>query len=312
MDVGPALVADVQPSEAMQPSEAALDDPAVAAQALARLDALARDARPDVALGQVVSVMTGLIRLIRMQLGRPAAGSPAWLSDRLDGLQHQRQAGPLVHVGGGELVRERDTLAVDHQVVFGAWFAPIGGVRTGGRPPFFARTLELSMLARDQSIRSWVPRRSSRTRCSRCHTPACCQACKRRQQVIPLPQPISAGSHSHGIPVRNTNRMPASTARSGSRGRPPCGLGGSGGRSGSTTSHNSSLTSGFAIPPVYQTTGAGIVRRSYGGLPVNSWRRRTASRMAARWSGSRCIAPCTTPCPMNSQSASRIARASGS
>ena len=35
-------------------------------------------------------------------------------------------------------------------------------------------------------------------------------------------------------------------------------------------------------------------------------------RMAARWSGRRCIAPWTTPWAMNSQPASSMARATGS
>src|SRR6059058_1979742 len=50
----------------------------------------------------------------------------------------------------------------------------------------------------------------------------------------------------------------------------------------------------------------------FGFLPVKSWRSLSDSRTAARWSGRRCIAPCLTPCPMNSQPASSIARATGS
>src|SRR2546430_9350770 len=42
----------------------------------------------------------------------------------------------------------------------------------------------------------------------------------------------------------------------------------------------------------------------FGFLPVKSWRSLSDSRTAARWSGRRCIAPCLTPCPMNSQPAS--------
>src|SRR5881296_2610939 len=49
-----------------------------------------------------------------------------------------------------------------------------------------------------------------------------------------------------------------------------------------------------------------------GGVPVKSRRSLMASRTAARWSARRCIAPCLTPWPMNSQPASSIARATGS
>jgi hypothetical protein len=56
------------------------------------------------------------------------------------------------------------------------------------------------------------------------------------------------------MPVLSTNRMPVSTARLSTRGRPPLGLGGSAGMSGTMTSHNSSLTKGFAIPRSYQVS----------------------------------------------------------
>jgi hypothetical protein len=92
------------------------------------------------------------------------------------------------------------------------------------------------------------PRRSRRTRWSVSHTPACCQSRRRRQQVMPEPQPISWGSISHGMPERRTNRMPVRAARSGTRGRPPLGLGGSGGRSGSITAHRSSGRRGLLMP----------------------------------------------------------------
>jgi hypothetical protein len=113
--------------------------------------------------------------------------------------------------------------------------------------PPLAGTLEPSRLARDQSIRSVWPNRSSRTRWSRCQTPARAQSRSRRQQVTPLPQPSSCGRYSQGRPVLSTNKMPVSAARSGMRGRPPLGLGGSGGSSGAIASHSASLTSGLAM-----------------------------------------------------------------
>ena len=78
--------------------------------------------------------------------------------------------------------------------------------------------------------------------------PAACQSRSRRQHVMPDPQPISWGSISQGMPERSTNRMPVSAARFGTGGRPPLGLGRSGGRSGSTMAHNSSETSGLLMP----------------------------------------------------------------
>jgi hypothetical protein len=68
-----------------------------------------------------------------------------------------------------------------------------------------------------------------------------------RQQVIPLPQPISGGKYCQGKPVLSTKMIPVRAARLGIRGRPPFDLSGSGGSSGSTTSHSSSLTIGLAM-----------------------------------------------------------------
>src|SRR5215208_16566 len=109
--------------------------------------------------------------------------------------------------------------------------------------------------ARSQSIWSASPRRSRRTRCSFSHTPASCHSFKRRQQVIPDPQPISFGSISQGIPLFSTKTMPVRAARSSMRGLPPWGFGGSGGRSGSMVSHSWSVTSSLAIFSCYPLNG---------------------------------------------------------
>ena len=112
------------------------------------------------------------------------------------------------------------------------------------------------MLARDQPIWSASPSRSSKVVCSRCHTSACCQSRKRRQHVMPEPQPISWGRYSQGMPVLSTTRMPARAARSGTRGRPDFSLSRrGGGSSGATTAHSSSLTRGLAMPPMRQAPG---------------------------------------------------------
>jgi hypothetical protein len=74
-----------------------------------------------------------------------------------------------------------------------------------------------------------------------------CQSRKRRQHVMPDPQPSSCGSSPQGIPLRRTKRMPMRHARSGIRGRPPFGRVGGTGRSGAIRSHNRSGNSTAAI-----------------------------------------------------------------
>jgi hypothetical protein len=142
-----------------------------------------------------------------------------------------------------------------------ARFAAIRRVRADGDAPFLAETLALSSAARLQSIRSAAPSRSRSARWSRSQTPACCQSRSRRQQVTPEPQPISGGSSSHGMPLLSTKRMPVRAARSGTRGRPPLGLGGSDGNSGSMMAHNSSGNRSLLILPLCHA-GMGFERHS--------------------------------------------------
>jgi hypothetical protein len=128
-----------------------------------------------------------------------------------------------------------------------ARFRAIRWIRSGLGAPFFAGTVEASIEARDQS--SWCASESRvKSSCwSRAQTPASFQSRSRLQQVMPLPKPSSLGSISQGMPLRSTKMMPARQPRSGSRGRPPFGLGGSRGSSGSMTAHNSSGTNGVAM-----------------------------------------------------------------
>jgi hypothetical protein len=124
-------------------------------------------------------------------------------------------------------------------------------------PPPFARTLAPSRLARNRSIRSASPSQSSKVRCSRSHTPAACQSRSRRQQVDPLPRPNSVGSICQGMPLLGTKTTPDRHARSGTRGSPPFGFGGSFGNSGAVAAHSSSDTSGLHMPSHVQASNYG-------------------------------------------------------
>jgi hypothetical protein len=133
--------------------------------------------------------------------------------------------------------------------------APVGRVLPRFLTPPFARTVALSRLAREKSMRSTVRSRRRISSWSRCQTPAACQSRRRRQHVMPDPQPSSWGSHSHWMPVFNTKRMPVNAARSPILGRPPLGRGGAGGKSGWSVVQSASDTNCFAMPLVYHNTG---------------------------------------------------------
>lgn len=247
MHVGASLVADRQASKPTQPGQGAFDHPAIAAQALAALDAFARDAHLDVASGQRLPAARDVIGFVGVQLGRALAWPPPWAFDRLDRVKQGLEVDAVMAIRRPQQDRQRNALTVDDQVVFAARFALVGGIPTDLRAPLLAGTLALSRLARLQSMRSASPNRSSKAWCSASQTPASCQSRRRRQHVTPLPQPISCGSSSQGIPDLSTKMMPVRAARSGTRGRPPFGFGGSGGSSGAMISQSSAETSGLAI-----------------------------------------------------------------
>ena len=117
------------------------------------------------------------------------------------------------------------------------------GQQRGGSAPSSSREQESA--SRNGAASKAAHRRSQ--------TPAWCQSRRRRQQVIPEPQPICGGSISQGIPVMSTKRMPVSTARSGIGGRPPFGRGLCGGSNGSIAAHSSSETICLAIRPSIAT-----------------------------------------------------------
>jgi len=245
------FVAHREAAVAVEPRQRPLDHPAMLAQPLARLDAPPRDTGCDAALAASQPTKGVIVAFVGMQLGGAATRPTALPTHGRDGIQGCFQHLTVVDIGRRKRHRERDTASVDHQMALRARFAAIRWIRPGLLAPFLAATLAESSTARDQSSLSASCRRPSSSWCSRSQTPACCQSRTRRQQVMPLPQPSSWGSISHGIPLFRTKTMPVSAARSLRRGRPPFGLAGSLGSSGSTTAQSSSLTSGLLMPPVY-------------------------------------------------------------
>ena len=181
-----------------------------------------------------------IIGFVGMQLVGPASWSAALACDGRHGVEHILERHAVVDVGSGQPQGERDAAPIGDQVVLGAGPASIRRVRTRAKSPFLAAKDEPSMQARLQSMRSARRRRRSSSRCRLSHTPAACQSRNLRQHVTPNPQPIPAGSISHGVPVRSTNTMPVSAARAGTGGLPPFGLGATGGSSGSMMDHSDS------------------------------------------------------------------------
>ena len=252
MQIGQALVPHAEAPVPAQPAQRALGHPPIPTEPLAAVDASAGDPRGDASPAAGGPTVGGIVRFVGVQLVGPLARPAQRAPDGLHGIEHRFEGQAVGAVGCAEAHAQWDAAALDQHMVLAARLAAIRRIWAGDFAPLFAGTLRLSRLARDQSSWSALPSRSKSVRCKRSHTPACCQSRSRRQQLTPLPQPISWGNSSQGIPLRSTNKIPVSAARAGIRGRPPLGFGGSGGSSGSITSHSSSLTSGLLMPLLHQ------------------------------------------------------------
>jgi hypothetical protein len=251
MDIQPSLITYSQPAEAVEPCECALDNPSVPPQLLTALDTSPGNARCDTSFAKGGPIPFRVVPFVSMHLVRALARPAPPTLQRRNGIYHLLQHRGVGHVSSRTLQRQWYSSSADHKMALRTWFSLIRRVLAYCLFPLFtplALTVCESKEALDQSISPAWLRLSSSSLCNFSHTPAFSQSRSRRQQVIPDPQPISCGSISHCRPDLRTNTMPVSAARFAMRGLPPFGLGGSRGNSGSITSHNSSGTSGFAMP----------------------------------------------------------------
>ena len=153
MEVSLSLVANDQTPILMDPGDRPLDDPAIASQPFIRLDPLARDPDLDVPLAQEPSAAGDVVRLVGMDLGRPPSATAGWGADRGDRVEHGLEQDAVMPVGPAQARGEGYPMLIDRDMVFGAGFAPVDGVRSGFGAPFWAGTLALSTLTRSQAIR---------------------------------------------------------------------------------------------------------------------------------------------------------------
>ena len=237
-----ALVTDIEAAEAMQPGERPFDDPACGPEATAVRGLAAGQDRENAAGAELVTMPFRVVPAVALHTIRSAPGASARPAERRDGVDERQQLGDVVAVRRGEDGDQGNPARLGQKVMLRPFLAAIGWVRSSFFPPRSARRDALSTRAR---VRSSSPRRCSSvssTAWSRFQTPAFCQRTKRRQQVVPEPQPISRGSMFQGMPLRSTNRIPVTTARSGMRGRPArCPRPRRGrGRSGSMCAHSAS------------------------------------------------------------------------
>jgi hypothetical protein len=158
VDVGAALIAGAQPLEGMQPGKAALDHPALFAEAGAVRRTAAGDPRSDPASPQLTAVDVVVVAAVGEQLTRSAAGPAASPADRRHAVDQREQLGDVVAVAAGEGDREWNAGGVDDQVVLGAGAAAVDRGWADVVPPLRARMCEPSTAHRSRS--SWSRARS--------------------------------------------------------------------------------------------------------------------------------------------------------
>lgn len=151
-DVCAPLVTDGEATESSEPSQGALNHPAVSAQALAALDAAAGDARNNGPPAQRLSAEGEIIAFVGVQLGRAAAWAAGALPDRRYGIDHLLQQLAVVPVGRRNPHGQGDAVGIDEDVALGTRLAAVRRVRPGLLAPLFAGTAVLSTAARSQLI----------------------------------------------------------------------------------------------------------------------------------------------------------------
>jgi hypothetical protein len=222
MNARTPFVPQIESPKSMEPGQRAFDDPARPSQSAAVRTAAFCQLAGDPASLECVAMRLRVIPAVALH--------EAWLPQRptraaaqgRNAVDEGQQLGHVVPVRRREARDDRNPVRVGKNMMFRPGLTAIGRIRSSFFPPRSARSEALSTIARARS--RWPRRRNSvsNAACNRFQTPARCHRTSRRQQVLPQPQPISVGSMFQGMPLRSTNRIPVSTARSGIGFRPAC------------------------------------------------------------------------------------------
>ncbi len=151
MDAGPALVANRQAAEPMQPGEGAFDDPARLAQAAAVGCPSFRQLRRDAPVLELVAVGLRVVTPVALDEGRLPCRSTGASAQRRHRINEREQLGDVVSVRGGHDRDDRNPVRVGENMMFRPGFAAIGRVRSSFFPPRNARSDALSTTARSRS-----------------------------------------------------------------------------------------------------------------------------------------------------------------
>lgn len=213
MDVAASFITDAKTSILMQPRKATLNNPPINPKTTAVVATSFSQNWLDTPSAKLLAMCFAVVSSVTKHRNRTPKRPANFTCDSRNVVNQRQQLCDIVTVGAGQSHRQRDTVGISHHMVFRALFATIRWVWACFRPPKTARTEAESTTAREKS--SWSACRNllSNTWWILSHTPASCQSRRRRQHVMPEPQPISRGRSSQAIPVLSTNRIPVIAAR---------------------------------------------------------------------------------------------------
>jgi hypothetical protein len=256
MYVVAALIAKRKSAVLRKPGQRALHNPPVSPQLLATVYALSCYAAlyPTPSQGSfTLLVVVGFVGV--HLLGTFPRSAPARTLDGLYSVDEFFEDHRVVDVCGREHYREGDAPSVRNKVALRALLSyPSDSLRF--LAPLLAGMEAESSAARSHSIWSASPRRSSKTRCILSHTPASCHSFRRRQQVIPEPQPICfLWEHLPGNTALEDKHEARESHPVVDAWSSALGLWWFGGRSGSMVSQSSSVTSSLAMSSAYPVNG---------------------------------------------------------
>jgi hypothetical protein len=248
VDVIASFIPNAKPTVLMKPRKATFYHPPIYPKATTIVGSSLSKLRRNSPFAKFLAMWLAVITAIAKDTVRTLKRSANLACNRCNAINQRQQLCDIMAVSAGQFYRQRDAIGVRYQMMLRAFFAAICGVWACFRPPKTARTEAESTTAREKSICSACRNLLNKTLWILSHTPALCQSRRRRQQVMPEPQPISKGRSSHAMPVLSTNRIPVRASLSGTGLRPGYrNLRFFFGISGSMICHSSSLSIGFAI-----------------------------------------------------------------
>jgi hypothetical protein len=130
VDLVAAIGADEQAAAVVEPSEGALDDPALPAKPGAVLAPAAGDHRLDPPASQEPSVLVVVVTAIGDDPLRTSSRPADPASDGRDEVEQRQQLGDVVAVAAGQRPGEREPAGLYEQVVLAAATAPVDRART--------------------------------------------------------------------------------------------------------------------------------------------------------------------------------------